>query len=172
MNKKVISGVSAFGVAVIGTGIYLAGPASAGGGAQDTAATATQHKQQAGQQKNARQRMRKAIRRRGIGVHGDATLRTKKGFVQVAWQRGMVTGKSGNTLTVRSLDGTTWQWQTDGNTKVRKQGAKAAIANVATNDFVIIAGQQGAGNRHTAKRIFDPKKVPAKATQSPEPSHS
>jgi hypothetical protein len=83
-----------------------------------------------------------------------------------------VTGKSGNTLTVRSLDGTTWQWQTDGKTKVRKQGKKAALTNVGMNDFIIVAGQQGAGNRHTAKRVFEPKKVPAKATQSPAPTHS
>ncbi len=170
MNKKVIGGVSAFGVAVVGTGIYLAGPASAGGSAQDVA-NQKPEKQHAAQE-NARQKARKAIRRRGVGVHGEATVRTKKGFVQVAWQRGTVTGKSGNTLTVRSLDGTTWQWQTDGNTKVRSQGKKAAFANVATNDWVIVAGQQGAGNRHTAKRVFDPKKAPAKATQSPEPQHS
>ncbi len=183
MKKLVIGGVSALAVGAVGTGIYLAGPASAGGNT-DLAAASEQvagqvagepaADQQAGQQagkdgKNARQRprIRRLVRR---GVHGEATVRTKKGFVQIAWQRGQVTGKSGGTLTVRSLDGTVWQWQSDGKTRVRKGGQKSAVANLATNDFVVVAGTVGPGNKHAARAVIVPKKVPARATQTPKPA--
>jgi hypothetical protein len=97
-------------------------------------------------------------------------VRTKKGFVQIGWQRGRLTGKNGGTLTVRSLDGTVWQWQTDGKTRVRKDGQKSATANLATGDYVVLAGTVGPGNKHTARAVIVPKKVPAKATQSPTPA--
>ena len=168
MNNKVIGGVSALAIGVIGTGVYLAVPASAGG-SQNSAATASQSKLTDQQKQNAKQR---AKRLRGVGVHGQATVRTKKGFVQIAWQRGQLTAKSGNSITVRSLDGTTWQWQTDGKTRVRKNGQRSALSALAVKDFVLVGGPDAANNRHAAQRVIVPKKVPAKATQSPAPSHS
>ncbi|GAA4487026.1 hypothetical protein GCM10023191_014290 [Actinoallomurus oryzae] len=167
MNKKVLGGVSALAIGVVGTGVYLAVPASAGS-PQAVPAAAT------GKQPNAerRQNARKALRRRA-GVHGDATVRTKKnGFVQVTWQRGVLTAKSGSGFTVRSLDGTTWQWQTAKGTKFHKDGQKADLSKLAVNDFVVVFGRAGAGGSRTAGRVFAPKKVPAKATQSPTPQHS
>jgi hypothetical protein len=173
VNKKVLGGVSALAVGVVGTGVYLAVPASAGSPQAEPAAASSQPK--AGQAKDhqakAKQR-RKALRRRA-GVHGDATVRTKKnGFVQVTWQRGVLTAKSANGFTVRSLDGTTWQWQTAKNTKFHKDGKKADLSKLAANDFVLVSGRAGAGNSRTANQVFAPKKVPAKATQSPTPQHS
>src|SRR5262249_44600057 len=126
-----------------------------------------------GQQANKNPRQRQRMRRRALrraGVHGEASVRTKKGFVQIAWQRGQLTGKSGNTLTIRSLDGTVWQWTADGKTRVRKNGQKSAVTNLATNDFVVIAGTVGSGNKHQARAVVVPKKVPAKATQPPKPA--
>jgi hypothetical protein len=182
MKKLVIGGASALAVGVVGAGVYLASanPASAG----DTELTAASEQvagqvanepidQQTDQQKpgqRPRQRIRARRLARRAGVHGEASVRTKKGFVQIAWQRGQVTGKSGSTLTVRSLDGTVWSWQTDGKTRVRKGGQKSAVANLATNDYVVIAGQASSGNKHTAKAVVVPKKVPAKATQAPTPA--
>ncbi|MGH3373372.1 MAG: hypothetical protein ACRDP6_01395 [Actinoallomurus sp.] len=191
MKKLVIGGASALVVGAAGAGLYLgsASPASAG-----DAELASASEQVAGQMANepidqqttpqkpgqqadqkpgqrARQRIRARRLARRAGVHGEATVRTKnKGFVQIAWQRGQVTGKSGSTLTVRSLDGTVWSWQTDGTTRVRKDGQKSAVANLATNDFVVIAGQAASGNKHMAKAVVVPKKVPAKATQTPTPA--
>jgi hypothetical protein len=172
VNNKVIGGVSALAIGVIGTGVYLAVPASAGG-SQNSAATASQSKLTDQQTQNAKQRAKQRAKRlRGVGVHGQATVRTKKGFVQIAWQRGQLTAKSGNSITVRSLDGTTWQWQTDGKTRVRKNGQKSGLSALAVKDFVLVGGPDAANNRHAAQRVIVPMKVPAKATQSPAPSHS
>jgi hypothetical protein len=166
VNKKVLGGVSALAIGVVGTGVYLAVPASAGS-PQAVPAAASDKQPNAKQ----RQKARKALRRRA-GVHGDATVRTKKnGFVQVTWQRGVLTAKSGSTFTVRSLDGTTWQWQVAKGTKFHKDGQKADLTKLAANDFVLVYGRAGAGNSRTANRVFAPKKVPAKATQSPTPQH-
>ena len=190
MNKLVIGGASALAVGVVGAGVYLGSADSASAGDTELAAASEQvagqvaneqpvdqqtDEQQPGDkasQKPGQRRHRLRARRlaRRAGVHGEATVRTKKGFVQIAWQRGQVTGKNGGTLTVRSLDGTVWSWQTDGKTRVRKDGQKSAVANLATNDFVVVAGQAASGNKHTAKAVFVPKKVPAKATQSPKPA--
>ena len=169
MNKKVLGGVSALAIGVVGTGVYLAVPASAGSPQAEPAAASSQKAKQGKQGQKAKQ-ARKAVRRR-VGVHGDATVRTKKGFVQVTWQRGVLTSTSGGTLSVRSLDGTTWQWKTAKATKFRKDGQKTAIAKLASNDYVLVLGRSSGGTR-TANRVIVPKKVPAKATQSPSPSHS
>jgi hypothetical protein len=179
MKKLVIGGASALAVGAVGTGIYLAGPASAGGSTELTAAseqvagqvagepTADQKPGQKGDKKGKRPRIRRLAQR---GVHGEASVRTKKGFVQIAWQRGQVTAKSGGTLTIRSLDGTVWQWTTAKNTRVRKNGQKSSTTNLSGNDFVVIAGTVGPGNKHSARAVVVPKKVPAKATQSPTPA--
>jgi hypothetical protein len=168
VNKKVLGGVSALAIGVVGTGVYLAVPASAGSTQAVPAAASSRPKANAEQRRQAR----KALRRRA-GVHGDATVRTKKnGFVQVTWQRGVLTAKSGDGFTVRSLDGTTWQWQTGKGTKFHKDGQKADLSKLAVNDFVVVFGRAGAGGSRTAGRVFAPKKVPAKATQSPTPQHS
>ncbi|MCO5993076.1 DUF5666 domain-containing protein [Actinoallomurus rhizosphaericola] len=162
MNKKILGGVSALAVGVVGTGVYLAVPAAAGS-SPSTPAPAKAAERHPGK----RVRAARAAR----GIHGQATVRTKKGFAQVDWQRGTLTATSGGTLSVRSADGVTWQWKTDGNTKVRKGGAKSTVANLATGDFVVVLGRDASGAR-TAKRVVVPKKVPARATASPAPSHS
>lgn len=175
MKKLVIGGASALAVGAVGTGIYLAGPASAGGNTELAAASEQVAGQVAGERpadqkpghKGKRPRIRRLVQR---GVHGEASVRTKKGFVQIAWQRGQVTAKSGGTLTVRSLDGTVWQWQTDGKTRVRKNGQKSSVTNLAGKDFVVVAGTVGPGAKHAARAVIVPKKVPAKATQSPTPA--
>jgi|tagenome__1003787_1003787.scaffolds.fasta_scaffold20660041_2 hypothetical protein len=178
MKKLVIGGASALAVGAVGTGIYLAGPASAGGNTELTAASEQVAAQAAGEptadqkpgkkgQNGKRPRIRRLVQR---GVHGEASVRTKKGFVQIAWQRGQLTSKSGTTLTIRSLDGTVWQWTTAKNTRVRKNGQKSSTTNLSGNDFVVIAGTVGPGNKHSARAVIVPKKVPAKATQSPTPA--
>ncbi|GAB3987454.1 hypothetical protein GCM10029978_106330 [Actinoallomurus acanthiterrae] len=160
MNNKVIGGVSAFAIAVVGTGVYLAVPASAGANGRPAAKAAH----------GAKRHPMRGVR--GIrGVHGQATVRTKKGFAQVEWQRGRLTATSGGTLSVRSADGVTWQWKTDDKTRVRKDKAKSTVSQLATGDFVFVAGLDAGGAR-TAKRIIVPKKVPANETTSPAPSHS
>ena len=168
MHKIIVSGASALAVAVVGTGLYIAGPASAGSSAKNVSA-ASSPSAKADQGKQQKHRAKRLF---GRGVHGQATVRTKAGFAQVSWQRGQVTAKTGNSITVRSLDGTTWQWQTDAKTRVRKNGQKSALGKLAVKDFVVIAGRDGANKRHEAQRVIVPKKTPAKATQSPAPAQS
>ncbi|WP_433180508.1 hypothetical protein [Actinoallomurus sp. CA-150999] len=160
MDKKIIGGVSAFAIAVVGTGVYLAVPASAGASGHPGAKAA------AGAKRHPLRGVRGAR-----GIHGQATVRTKKGFTQVEWQRGRLTATSGGTLSVRSADGVTWQWKTDDKTRVRKDKAKSTVSQLATGDFVFVAGLDAGGAR-TAKRVVVPNKVPAQETASPAPSHS
>lgn len=104
------------------------------------------------------------------GLHGTATVRTKdQGFRQVAWQRGQVTSVSGSTVTVRSADGVSWQWTTNGNTKIRKKGAKASVSQLAANDWVFVIGTVD-GSTRTARAAVVPKRVPKNATPAPTPT--
>lgn len=186
MKKLVIgSAFAALAAGVVGTGVYLGSshPASADtelaaaseqvagqvvGGDPVDAAPSGQQPNRNPHQPLRLHRIRRLARR--IGVHGEASVRTRNGFVQIAWQRGVVTGRNGDNLTVRSLDGTVWQWTASGTTRVRKDGKKAAVANLATNDFVVIAGREPSEDQHTAGAVVVPRKVPAKATQTPTPA--
>ena len=158
MNKKVI-GVAGLAVAgVVGSGAYLVAPAFAGtSSSTPAAATSSASPNKAQHHKGAH----KGKRRRIVGLHGDATIKTKKGYTQVAWERGRVTG-TGSTLTVRSLDGTTWQWTLAKNTRVRKDGQKSTTTQLASNDYVVVVGTTS-GSTHTAKVVVVPKKTPAGA---------
>lgn len=168
MNKKILGGASALAVGVIGAGVYLASPgthvASAAAATPDGSA-ATAHPAKAG--RHPARRLRRAP-----GVHGQATVRTRNGFVQVDWQRGTLTATGGGTLSVRSADGTTWQWKTDGSTRVRKNGRRADVGALASGDFVVVVGRDGGSGARTARWVIVPKRVPAKATSSPAPSAS
>lgn len=169
MNKKILGGVSVLAAGGIATGVYLAAPASAGA-AHDTAVNAVPAAATAGAAGHPGRLVR--LRRAARGVHGQATVRTKNGFAQVSWQRGRLTGVSGSTLTVRSLDGATWQWTANDKTRVRKDGRKSAVSTLATGDFVLVAGPDGSGGAHTARIVVVPRKVPAEATRSPAPAHT
>jgi hypothetical protein len=88
------------------------------------------------------------------GVHGTATVRIKDGgFADVAWQRGQVTAASGGNLTVRSADGTTWQWGTNSNTKVRRHGEKASVSQLAAGDRVFVIGTVDGSTRTTRAAV-------------------
>jgi hypothetical protein len=91
------------------------------------------------------------------GIHGTATVRIKDGgFTEVVWQRGQVTAVSGGIVTVRSADGTTWQWATNSDTKVRRHGDKANVSQLAANDQVFVIGTSG-GSSRTARAVVVPK---------------
>ena len=104
------------------------------------------------------------------GVHGEATFKTKNGFREVAWERGVIESVSGQNLVVRSADGTTWTWTLASNTAVRDQGQKASTSNLANGDQVLAAGPQS-GTTRTARVIIIPKKTASPSTgSSPAPS--
>jgi hypothetical protein len=90
------------------------------------------------------------------GLHGTATVRTKDGFAEVAWQRGQVTAVSGGGLTVRSADGASWQWVAGSEIKVRKGGKAAKLSELAANDKIFVIGTVS-GSTRSARAAVVPK---------------
>lgn len=100
------------------------------------------------------------------GIHGEATYKTKNGFREVAWERGVIESASSQAVVVRSADGTTWTWSVARNTAVRDQGKKAAVSNLASGDTVLVAGLES-GSTRTARAIIVPKKAAGTSSSSP-----
>lgn len=155
MNKKVIAVAGLATVGIVGSSAYLIAPAFAGTSSTTAAASSS-----ANPSKTAH-KGHKGLRRRIVGLHGEATVKTKKGYTEVAWEKGRVTG-TGSTLTVRSQDGTTWQWTLGKNARVRIDGKKSTATQLTSNEYVVVVGTVSGGT-HTAKAIVAPKKTPAGA---------
>jgi hypothetical protein len=100
----------------------------------------------------------RALKRRGLGVHGEATVKKKDGFAVRTWQRGDVTGAAAGSLTVKSADGTSWTWKIDGDTRIRKDGKKVDAAALTTGDTVFVAGAR-TGDTRTSVAVVAPKKA-------------
>ncbi|MEU5991975.1 hypothetical protein ABZ806_23655 [Spirillospora sp. NPDC047418] len=154
-TKTVAAGAGAAGL--LGLGLYLAVPASAADPAPSPSASPNakhahpRHPGHAG--KGHPFRRARAFR----GVHGEATVQRKDGFHLVTWQRGQITSVSSSGVTVRSADGVSWTWTAGGDTRVRKDGEKAALKNLATNDKVLVTGERS-GDTRTAHLIRAPKR--------------
>ncbi|WP_432825003.1 hypothetical protein [Dactylosporangium sp. CA-092794] len=76
-------------------------------------------------------------------LHGEVVVQTKAGPRTVVVQRGSVTAKDGAGLTVRSADGFTLTWATDGQTRVVAGGARAGLDQVAVGAEVGVGGIKG-----------------------------
>jgi hypothetical protein len=90
--------------------------------------------------------------RGGRGVHGEATVRDGDGFRLATFQHGEITALSSPTLTVKSADGATWTWTTNGDTRIRKDRENIALKDLAKDDEIRIAGERS-GDTRTAKII-------------------
>lgn len=116
MNIRQKIAAAAVGVALLGGGAGLAvamgGTSSASTSDTAAAAPAQQPSGQRGGRKAAAQFLKRV-------VHGDLTVRTKNGFDKVAYDRGQVTSKSGNSFTLQRPDNVTVTIKVDGNTKYR-----------------------------------------------------
>lgn len=146
-RKTLVAGVGAAGV--LGLGLYLAVPAFAADSSPSASPTAHE-----GKDHPRKHHPRKA--RPFRGVHGEATVRRKDGFHLATWQRGKITTVSATGLTVRSADGVSWTWTTNGDTRVRKDGEKSELKALANGDQVLVAGQR-AGTTRTARLVRVPK---------------
>lgn len=167
------AGVAA--AAVLAGGGAIAGAALAGHGSQPSSqgtalsaavnAAASPSPGKAGGRAGAR---RRAIARlRALrGVHGEATFKTKNGFSEIAWERGVIESVGSQDVVVRSADGTTWTWTLASSTSVRDHGQKASTSNLANGDQVLVAGPQ-TGTTRTARIIVIPKKTASTSTPSP-----
>ncbi len=84
--------------------------------------------------------------------HGEFTVQGETGHQVIGVQRGTVTEANGQSITVKSADGFTGTYAVDAETKIRKDGEKTTIDQVATNDRVIVFAAKN-GTTATAKRI-------------------
>ena len=153
-TKTIVAGVGAAGL--LGLGLFLAVPASAADPAPSPSASPTAktaHPRHPGHPGKGHPFLRaRALR----GVHGEATVQRKDGFHITAWQRGQITSVSSSGVTVRSADGVSWTWTANGDTRVRKDGEKAALKDLAKDDKVVVAGERS-GDTRTARLIRAPK---------------
>lgn len=153
-TKTTVAGVGAAGL--LGLGLFLAVPASAADPAPSPSASPTAktaHPRHPGHPGKGHPFLRaRALR----GVHGEATVQRKNGFHNTAWQRGQITSVSSSGVTVRSADGVSWTWTANSDTRIRKDGEKAALKDLAKDDKVIVAGERS-GDTRTARLIRAPK---------------
>lgn len=149
-RKTIAAGAGAAGL--LGLGLYLAVPAAANSAPSPSPSATT-----AAPKAHPGHGRRMAALRRVRGVHGEATVRGKDGFHLADWQRGKITGISGTTLTVRSADGATWTWTTNGDTRVRKDGGKSTLSALTSGAQVFVLGERS-GDTRTAKFVRQPKK--------------
>jgi hypothetical protein len=113
----------------------------------------------AGDAANARARRVVQALRHLRGLHGEFTVRTKRGgFIQIAFERGSIVAVSSRQVTVRAADGTTWAWTLVSNTVVPKDRAKSSAASLATGDPVFVGGPEHGAVR-SARLIIVSKKA-------------
>ena len=86
--------------------------------------------------------------------HGEATLKTAHGQEVVDLQRGTVESVSPQKLTIRSADGFSATYAVNQSTKIRKDRKPSDIAQVMTNDKVLVVATKS-GNTATATHIVD-----------------
>jgi hypothetical protein len=101
------------------------------------------------------------------GLHGQFTFKSKSGYKTLAYERGVIASISGNDVTVRAADGTTWTWVLVSNTVVRHGGQKVANSELAEGQQVFAGGPVVSG-------VYDARLIvirPA-ASSSPAPSSS
>jgi Domain of unknown function (DUF5666) len=94
---------------------------------------------------------------RGLGgtLHGEFTAETDDGVYKVfVVQRGEVTGKGENTLTVKSEDGFTATYAINDDTRIIKDGDSAKLADIANGDTVHVMGTKSGGST-TATFVLD-----------------
>jgi hypothetical protein len=93
---------------------------------------------------------RKLLRRNTL--HGEVTLRTKKGVKTIVVQRGAVTAVTASGVTVKSTDGFVASWTFGDKLRVRKDKKAAERAAIVIGAEIGVAGAK-AGDTSTAQLI-------------------
>jgi hypothetical protein len=74
------------------------------------------------------------------GQYGQFTYGTKTGPHTVAFERGTVLSVSGDDVTVRAKDGTTWTWVLASKSVVRENGQRVESSTLASGNSVFVGG--------------------------------
>ncbi|KQC38804.1 hypothetical protein [Frankia sp. ACN1ag] len=101
-------------------------------------------------------RLRREHRLAERGLHGEATIKTAKGFQVVDGQRGKVTAISATSISVTSEDGYAASYVIDGDTRFRADGKSAKVTDIRQGATVTVRATV-AGNTRTATAVADPK---------------
>jgi uncharacterized Zn-binding protein involved in type VI secretion len=152
--KIIVAGVSTIALACgIGAGIAYADPPTPTPTPKPTASasqtpTAKPRDPDRWEQRRMRRLAAPLLRR---ALHGEVTLAGEQHRV-VAFQRGPVEKVGDTSLTVRSSDGYTATYVVSGDTTVRRNGAKATIAELKPGDRVVVVANKD-GSTLNAVRI-------------------
>ncbi len=96
---------------------------------------------------------------RGGGAHGEATVKdrdTGKWIVRI-WQRGTVEKVSGDQVTVKSADGTSWTWTVGSGVTVRGDGGGSGDTGAGAlkkGDQALLVGTRADSGKRTATAAF------------------
>ncbi|WP_285902125.1 DUF5666 domain-containing protein [Frankia sp. AiPs1] len=159
------AGVAAAGLLGLGLGVGLgfsgtaasAAPAPAAQTAAAAPASATASPSTEDHPKPAEARRLRRERRLAERVqHGEATVKTAKGFQVVAGQRGKVTAISATSISLASEDGYTATYVIDGDTRFRADGKPAKVTDIHQGATVTVRATV-TGNTRTATAVADPK---------------
>ncbi|CAO5153309.1 DUF5666 domain-containing protein [Frankia sp. AiPs1] len=90
-------------------------------------------------------------------LHGEATVRTDKGFQVVDGQRGKVTAISPTSLSVTSDDGFAATYVLNGDTKYRVDQKAAKVTDIHSGDTVVVRARS-ANDTRTAVAVTEPKR--------------
>lgn len=76
----------------------------------------------------------------GRVLHGEATVKGREDYQQVATQLGTLTAVDKQSITVRSEDGVTWTWSLGGDTAVRTGRQGASLSDLKSGVTVRVLG--------------------------------
>ncbi|ABD10358.1 hypothetical protein CcI156_15720 [Frankia sp. CcI156] len=161
------AGVAAAGLLGLGLGVGLGFGGTAASAASDrtasAAATPADHTFLGDHPRLAEARLRSHDGLRphggiwaGGGVHGEATVKTGKGFQVVAGQRGKVTAVSPTSLTVTSEDGYVGTYVINADTRLRIDGDAAKVSDLHPGATVRVGATVKDGTR-TAVVVAQPQ---------------
>ena len=102
-------------------------------------------------------------------MYGQASFRGKDNTTRTyAYERGTVTADNG-ALVVKAANGTSWSWQYESATVVRKGGTKVSQSDLSAGEHVLVAGPVTSGNREARVIFIAGTKA---STPTPAPSSS
>lgn len=101
-------------------------------------------------------RLAEARQLRQNALHGEATVRTDKGYQVVNGQRGKVTAISPTSLSVTSEDGYAATYVLTGDTKYRVDQKAAKVTDIHSGDTVAVRART-TGDTHTAVVVAEPR---------------